>query len=254
MGGLIVRQALGANNYIETVHGQHIEVSTVVMIAPPNAGSYASDFALEWDNYPYLLLWEIHHGFAYGLTWDSTRDLKTSNVRAFSRAHPWPDAVRLRMLAATATNACQGDLWFGNNWTQAQLKSNGIEQSPEIYNDGVVTHPSVDGDYYEVHSTDALITLSRNSTFKTTKGSSIPASVTDSQVTGGQLDDHLSVLLDSNIVKAVGSVLTGSSWPIMAQSPANLAQASNAQQQAFQPSCLSRRQGRWRPEVWRNLR
>ncbi|HEY4300245.1 MAG TPA: MBG domain-containing protein [Candidatus Didemnitutus sp.] len=233
MGGLIVRQAIGRSGQVtlrdESGLPFQIKINTVVMLAPPNAGSYLSDAlfdpialqdwasALELEGLiPILDQWLFDNAIPRP-SWKSTQNLQTRAIREFSENNPWPDSVNLRLFAATGGSATTGSLRKGNNWILAELQERHLDQSPEAVNDGAVTRPSVDGDFYDSNSLDLLSILSRHSTFETVTGAPVSSSVTDVQVTGHALD-HDSLLTDSSTIDAVASVLDGKPWPMATQS------------------------------------
>lgn len=236
MGGLIVRQAVGQSDRLtfrdENGQSFQIKINKVIMLAPPNAGSYLSDVARDpigLQNWVSVLELKggvtVYNWFAENeipsLNWKSTKNLRTTTIRQFSRNHPWPDAIDLQLLAATAGSATTGSLKYSSNWILARLRDVQLEQTPEAINDGAVTQPSVIGNYYEIKSQgDLLTSLVKSSTFRKMTGALVPASASDVQITGSAVLDHFSVLTDSKIIDAVASVLHGNPWPVMPQASA----------------------------------
>ena len=145
MGGLITRSAMldGSFSLVSSAgEWVRIKVNKVVMLGTPNAGASLADAAI-LNGVP-LWPWQ----------WESTRDLKTSNIRVqFNPSHPWPSEVMLFLLGGGGGGQSSDSSYQRGNW---YIVNNSVSDA-EWANDGAVSWPSVQGISYEKSKSGALL-------------------------------------------------------------------------------------------------
>jgi len=161
MGGLITRRALHDYDQVPFPSSScKLKVGKAIMLATPNAGSPVADVVLEsWaaalvEGWRELRPWFLFRPDEY--RWQSTKNLTTDQVRNhFNGDYPWP-SIPLYLLSATNSLYGKGKDWNGEEdrcWKGAKAITHynywhRLSNTPESINDGAVTKPSVNGEYW----------------------------------------------------------------------------------------------------------
>ena len=154
MGGLIVRQALDNHNYIfctvtnkdGSKSGIHIKVNTVIMLGTPNAGTVWADAVILANSVPL----ESNKFFAGTISQAAMSQMTTTFVRNyFNQNFSWPSSVPVFVMAGTggSNGFPLEDPTFGIALQALGSILGKSSLTPEGVNDGVVTRPSVEGEY-----------------------------------------------------------------------------------------------------------
>jgi hypothetical protein len=160
MGGLIARRAAAGGTFIfYDSHGKwvRIKVNKVVMLATPNAGSAIADLAVQPLLSNFFINFLLQSKLHWQPDWPATKDLTTHNVRdIFNGAYKWPSSVQLYLLGGGGgPNSSDffglritGSALAGDQALSLPLPAINMFLPPEQINDGAVTWPSLQGNYY----------------------------------------------------------------------------------------------------------
>ena len=202
MGGLIIRCALKEGDHVQfndptTGKLVPIKVGKVVMLATPNAGSVAADYAVGFTLNPFK---NLNCGI-FQPSWPATHDLTTANIRNhFNGSHPWSPNVKLFLYAGTGG-------FYTLDWKLAAgdliLQELNVLLPAEQVDDGAVPQPSVAGVFH--YRTLPFLTCVSVPSFNATP--TVPL-VTDQSI-GAVYQDHSSMLKDWTTLDWVVAMLTG---------------------------------------------
>ena len=204
MGGLIIRCALKEGDHVQfndptTGKLVPIKVGKVVMLATPNAGSVAADYAVGFSLNPFK---NLNCGI-FQPSWPATHDLTTANIRNhFNGSHPWSSSSNVKLFLYAGTGG-----FYTLNWKlalgDALLQELNVLLPPEQVDDGAVPQPSVAGVFH--YRTLPFLTCVSVPSFNATP--TVPLA-TDQSI-GAGYQDHSSMLKDWTTLDWVVSMLTG---------------------------------------------